>query len=374
MTIDLCPDFAPGTYDDCTKLDEIKLYYYLMGGKYKVACGLQKQHELLLSFRAGDDPVRAAEVAQVFQEPLLATCTPQRYCETRVFGEVLPATAGRSPEYEAVCENVYRSYVDKRERSREYGMLNFGDQWGERQVNWANGEYDHHHAALLQYIRTGDRRWYFLGEKAARHAIDIDTCHHGPRCGGEWIHAMGHTGGYFTEPFEGEGIPYGGMSVCHTWTEGFFDWYALSGDRTGAENAALVADYYDGAYLNNYDWDNCRTNGWHLLLTIAAYRATHDPYYLNAARVIVARTLERQSPDGGWHRRWFPGTPRTGRDTARGHSTARVLGKGFEHYRECRTPSPSNCGGARQRRELGRRSTAFAIPPAPNILAHGQHE
>ena len=61
------------------------------------------------------------------------------------------------------------------------------------------------------------------------------------------------------------------MSVSHTWTEGFYDWYVLSGDPTGAENAALVADYYDGAYLNNYDWGNCRTNGWHLLLTMAAY-------------------------------------------------------------------------------------------------------
>ena len=50
LTIDLCPDFAPGTYDGCSKLDEIKLYYYLMGGQYKVAQGVQKQHDVLLRF------------------------------------------------------------------------------------------------------------------------------------------------------------------------------------------------------------------------------------------------------------------------------------------------------------------------------------
>lgn len=33
-------------------------------------------------------------------------------------------------------------------------MLNFGDPWGERRVNWTNGDYDHH-ACLLQFIRTG---------------------------------------------------------------------------------------------------------------------------------------------------------------------------------------------------------------------------
>jgi len=44
-------------------------------------------------------------------------------------------------------------------------MLNFGDTFGERRDNWANGEYDHHHAFLMQFIRTADRKWYFLGRR-----------------------------------------------------------------------------------------------------------------------------------------------------------------------------------------------------------------
>jgi hypothetical protein len=353
MFVDLCPDFPPGTYDDCSKLDEIKLYYYLLGGQYKIAQGVQKQHELLLHFHRAEAPVDdARHLALAFQEPLIATCPPDRYCDTRVFGDILPATAGRSAEYEAVCEKVYQGYLRHREASHEFGLLNFGDQWGERRVNWANGEYDHHHAFLLQFIRTADRKWYFLGEAAARHAIDVDTCHHGPRRGGEWIHSMGHTGGYFREPFEGNGIPGPGMSVSHTWTEGFYDWYVLSGDPTGAENAALVADYYDGAYLNDYDWGNCRTNGWHLLLTMAAYRATNDPYYLNAGRIIVERTLERQSPSGGWHRQMVPGHCH---DLPRHRGEANfmlgVLANGLEeYYREVPDPRVAQAilGGAKQ--------------------------
>ena len=269
--------------------------------------GLRKQHELWLWFHPGGFTAEAAQLAQVAGEPPVAVCPPQRYCSTGVFGEILPSTTGRFPEYEKVCERVYQSYLRHREGVREYGMLNFGDQWGERKVNWADGEYDHHHALLMQFARSGDRRWYFLAEKAARHAIDVDTCHSGPRNGGEWIHSMGHTGGYFREPYQGDGIPGSGMSVSHTWTEGFFDWHFLSGDPTAAENGCAVADHYGGAYLNNYDWGNCRTNGWHLILTMAAWRATLDPFYLNAARIIVDRTLERQSPGGGWHRQMVPG-------------------------------------------------------------------
>ncbi|MBU0608388.1 MAG: fibronectin type III domain-containing protein, partial [Armatimonadetes bacterium] len=314
VRVDLCPEFPAGTYDKRDQLEEIKLYFYLLNGQYKVRQGVQKQHELLIAPHVGGVTSELRNELTAFQEPLIAVCTPERYCGTKVFGDVLPATAGRSPEYERVCEKVYQGYVGYRESGRNYGMLNFGDQFGERKINWANGEYDHHHAFLMQYIRTGDRKWYFLGEKAARHAIDVDTCHYGPRIGGEWIHSMGHTGGYYTkDPFGGMGIAGSGFTPSHTWTEGFCDWFSLSGDVTASENAALVADHYDGAYLNNYDFSNCRDNGWHLLLTMAAYHATGDPYYLNAARIIVERTLERVTPGDqpgtsvGWHRQMVPG-------------------------------------------------------------------
>jgi len=378
LWIDLCPQFPAGTYDGSSKLDEIKLYYYLKDGKYKVALGVQKQHDLLFYVHPNTPAAetQAQQIARAFQEPLIAVCTPERYCRTEVFGEILPATTGRWPEYEKVCQRVYQGYLRHRDGSREFGMLNFGDQWGERKVNWANGEYDHHHAFLMQFARTGDRRWYFLGERAARHAIDVDTCHHGPRRGGEWIHAMGHTGGYFSQPYEGSGIPSPGMSVSHTWTEGFYDWYVLSGDPTGAENAALVADYYDGASLNNYDWGNCRTNGWHLLLTVAAYRATNDPYYLNAARIIVERTLERQTPGGGWHRQMVPGHCH---DMPRHRGEANfmlgVLANGLEeYYREVPDPrvAAAIIGGARQAvRELWVESASgFRYTSCPNMTGY----
>lgn len=372
LSIDLCLGFPAGTYDKCSKLDEIKHYFYLMGGRYKIACGVQKQHDLLLAFHRGEFGPKARQVAQAFQEPLLAVCPPERYCDTRVLGEILPATTGRWPDYEKTCEAVYRGYVKQQQQGHEYGLLNFGDQWGERKVNWANGEYDHHHALLLQFARSADRRWYFLGDRAARHAIDVDTCHYGPHRGGEWIHSMGHTGGYFKEPYEGNGIPGPGFTVSHTWTEGFCDWYGLSGDPTARENAIFVADHFDGAYLNNYDYPNARTNGWHLLLTMATYRLTGDPFYLNAARIIVRRTLELQSPEGGWQRQLVTGhcydMPR---HRGEANFMLGVLAGGLEeYYREVPDPRVVQAivGGARQAlRELWvDKSNAFRYTSCPN--------
>lgn len=377
LAVDLAPHFPGETYVGSSKLEEVKLYYYLMGGKYKVRRGTQKQHELMLHCHAGElEASERQRLSQAFQEPLIAACMPERYCGTQVFGEILPATAGRTPEYEKVCEQVYRNAVSHRERGHEYGMLNFGDQWGERKVNWANGEYDHHHAYLMQFIRTADPRWYFLAEKAVRHAIDVDTAHYGPRKGGEWIHSMGHVGDYFASQYEGSGISYGGMSVSHTWTEGFRDWYVLNGDPTAYENAVLVADHYDGAYLNNYDWSNCRTNGWHLLLTMAVYRMTNDPYYLNAARIIIERTLERQTPGGGWHRQMVPGHCH---DMPRHRGVANfmlgVLANGLEeYYGEVPDPRVAEAiiGGAGQAiRELWvEEARGFRYTSCPNMTGY----
>ena len=35
---------------------------------------------------------------------------------------------------------------------------------------------------------------------------------------------------------------------------------------------------------------------------MAVYRTIYDPFYLNAARIIVDRTLERRTPGSGWAR------------------------------------------------------------------------
>ncbi|MGD8239720.1 MAG: hypothetical protein PVH68_14265, partial [Armatimonadota bacterium] len=314
LRLDICPEFGEKFYNDCSELDLIKLYYYLQDGRYKVRQGVTKLHEVMLLFGpTGDgwEPEELNALTDLINEPPVLAASPEWYAASEAFGSFVPETAGRTARYDEVCERTYNSYLGGRDRRREFGMLNFGDQWGERKVNWDNGEYDHHHTAAQMFLRSAGPKWYCLMETTARHDIDVDLCHYHTNpgyVGGSWIHAMGHTGKYFTQRYQGEwGIPGGGMSVSHTWCEGTCEYYALTGDPTAIEAARMIADHYGGTYLNNYDFTNGRVPGWHLLLTIAVYRATYDPFYLNAARIIVDRTLERRTPGSGWARQMVPG-------------------------------------------------------------------
>ncbi|MFC1716764.1 hypothetical protein ACFL6S_24060, partial [Candidatus Poribacteria bacterium] len=252
-----------------------------------------------------------------FTGPAFAVAPPEWYGESSAIGRFIPVVehttlTGKAAElvgaYDQAMEKGFEGYLANREQNREYGMLNFGDWWGERRINWGNIEYDTQHTLFLQFMRSGDFRYFLAGEQAERHNMDVDTVWYGRNRGGVYSHCIGHTGSYYAKsPVEGQGSPRGGFSVSHTWVEGHLDYYSLTGDRRALEAADMIADRYDGSGTVNYDFTNCRVPGWHLILTMAMYRGTNDPFYLNAAHIVVERTLERQTEDGGWERQMVPG-------------------------------------------------------------------
>jgi hypothetical protein len=199
---------------------------------------------------------------------------------------------------EAIDKNV-KAYAAARDRAHDYGLLNYGDWFGERGANWGNEEYDTQHAFFLEYIRSGNADAFRLGHATELHNRDVDTIHWSPKAdavGGVYIHQMSHVGGYWDKSVEGTlAFPSGGCSVTHAWAEGHFDHYFLTGDRRSYETACEVSDYFIEKELGRpYDFLSCREPGWHLIMLAAAYAATGDPYYLNASRVVVDRVLETQ--------------------------------------------------------------------------------
>ena len=318
----LCPELRQDEYAGADgTIDEHRLYYYLHGGAYKLRQGVTKTHDLWLEF--GGQPAGAVRAEQRVR---MAAAPAAWYAQSQVFGELaLPRAGGVLGQYDKTFAGSFAGYLKDRETSREYGMLNFGDWWGERVINWGNSEYDTQHAFLLQFARTGDWRYFRAAEEMEWHNRDIDAIHYhqDPKMvGAVYAHAIGHTGAYYDKrPTAGappggfrEGSPKSHFADDHTFIEGHFDYYFLTGDRRSFETAVSTADRYDGYFTRNYDFNNCRQPGWLLILTMAAYNATNDSYYLNAARIVVDRVLERQTPDGGWKRQMVPGhcfcTPR----------------------------------------------------------------
>ena len=121
------------------------------------------------------------------------------------------------------------------------------------------------------------------------------------------------------------GFPRGGYTVSHAWCEGHFDHYFLTGDRRSYQTGCAVADFFIRKDLGRpYDFSSTRTPGWHLIMLAAAYAATDDPYYLNAAKLVTEYVLETQDVEprplpayqaqgrqpsqlGGWSRMMVPG-------------------------------------------------------------------
>ncbi len=327
LSIDLCPDFEAGMYDEFPfEKEGHHLYYYLLDGHYRYKRGMSKTHELLLNF---DEPDQRAAACQLFQRPLLLTAEPKWYCDSMAFYSVAPRNDKLFKAYEEAADRNFAAYPDYRDRTHDFGLMNFGDWYPERGANWGNIEYDTQHAFFLQYVRTGDESNLFLGHDTELHNRDVDTIHWSTDpayLGAVYVHQMGHVGGYYTESVPGTlGFPQAGYTVSHAWTEGHFDHYFLTGDERSLDTGLAVADFFIGkSFGRPYDWSSCRTPGWQLILTLPALAATNDPYYLNAARIIVDRVLEtqdvepRELPDyqkepgrthqvGGWSRMMVPG-------------------------------------------------------------------
>ncbi len=314
----LLPPLGPDEYSWAKgTVDEHRLFFWsdpLPGAVgYKLRQGMAKTHEVWIGLDGSAPPL---------DRPLFPACPPRWYVDSGAFGPVAAADPGRAVvrDYDAKVAATLDGYQKNRETNREYGMFNFGDWWGERVINWGNIEYDTQHAFFLQFVRSGDRRFLQAGEEAEVHNRDVDTVHHHAdpqRVGRAYAHCIGHVGNYLAKsPLEGRdrGTPGGGFSVSHTWVEGHFDHWFLTGDRRSLETGLKIARHYDGYGTLNYDFDNCRVPGWHLILGMAAYRATGDPFHLNACRIVVERVLERQTAEaapgtagGGWRRRMVPG-------------------------------------------------------------------
>ncbi len=298
VKIGICPEIRHKLYEGKQLEEENKLYYQLQGGGHKFKVGVAKTHELWGTVFSGKpDAARLAQFFQAAEDPLLATCEPAHASQTKAAGAFPPADPQKYLGYDAWFDRALEANLARRQKIREYGMLNYGDWYGERTVNWGNLEYDLAHGMFLQYLRTGDRRFFLRGEQAARHHIDVDVVHAvnehlenpwgaPPRVGDIWLHCMNHTGGYYLDtPLPVSKTYHMGHSTNfgHVWVSGDLDYYYLTGDRRALDVSINIADAMASHMPNRYG-THIRALGWPTILVLAAYDATGDEKYLEAAK------------------------------------------------------------------------------------------
>jgi len=208
---------------------------------------------------AGGKPRPLAEFFRATEKPLLAQCSPKHICSTGTLGDCPPYDAKKYKGYDALLDAMFQKHLDDQENIRENGMLNFGDWYHVDKFGggWAKQEYDTSHCFFVQYLRSGDRRYFDRARQGAEHLMDVDVLHavnrhirgldgHGqPQPGHIWTHSVGHTGGYYEDAALKAPIWYQRgllQDDGHVWIGGLCDDYLLTGNRRALDVARLVAD------------------------------------------------------------------------------------------------------------------------------------
>jgi hypothetical protein len=263
-----------------------------------------KTHFLFFHFSRGKTTPDPAAIAAGTTRPLVAAASRDWYCqETRVMGDLYSSNpALYAAEYRDLVAQ-YQAHVDASigrvvsNRPRpgwnvdEYGWLNFGSGLHHKMYvrenaaeSWWDGNYyDFPHAALINYLRTGDLLNLTTAEEAGLHLADLDICHSFPgypdRAGSP---RSGPVVGHFRNYASGQNYQ-GHDSFTFYKNESLYELYYLTGERWYHE-AGLMSSDFAMAFWGRGALRNLAHGIWGVL---SAYRDTHEKRYLERARFFV---------------------------------------------------------------------------------------
>ena len=292
---------------------EVSLFPSEYAGDYTFRPQEQKTHEVMYYFHAGG--AGAADVrsrALAFQDPLFAEASPRYYLSTGALGRVTGLTGdGEFSSY----EELNRSTLDGKEINlyrviEDAGFYSWQD-YGEVPIDYEDGgtgtlnhKYNFDLGMLLQFMRTGDFRWFRLAEAAGKHVADLDVLHYRGKLDNWW------KGGFFGHSYHDEdsninpnrnrGGPHPDLVFG---APGLFLLYYLTGYRAGYDAAVEISENtryrFDNSfgrgneqgYAEAYDYENgCETarpfaHG--LWVFVEAYRATGNERYLETSEWLI---------------------------------------------------------------------------------------
>ncbi len=290
------------------------------GGVAKVGVGAAKTHELTLAFSPPGSGQKAVREAA---RGVLAHVDPSWLASSRAMlagmqppgSESIVADASRA--FDRYVHSVQSERWDdsgqpqcpppagERPRTGFYGMFNWGD-WNYPGYHddvkgcdaWGNQEYDLTEVLTLLFAATGRADVHEYMVAAARHFTDVDRIHHYPP-NPNWV-GMNHPKNPLHFSFA-----LGGVDPGHSWVEGLFNYYFLTGDQRARDGAVGIADFL-ARRAASMRRGNPRQFGWPALAMAAAWDATGKPEYRQAA-LTYAREGMAAHPAAGAVKNWKMG-------------------------------------------------------------------
>ncbi len=305
--------------------------------------GEQKTHECYVCFAR--DAITEAPLDWCRQRAVLHA-SPQWYAESAAVPNLVSAD-DEEPAYRALADAAIEgadTFEHKREVTDEYGWRHFGDIYGDHEavksptplMSHYNNQYDPIAGCFLQFIRTGDVRWWLHAGELAAHVADIDIYHTNEDKSAYNHGLFWHTihyidAGTSTHRSYPRGTVGGGPSCEHNYPTGLMLHYFVTGD-TVAREAALdltrfVVDLDDGSktvyrYLaagstgyasasRTFDYHGPgRGSGNSLNALVDGHRLTGDRIFLDQAEQLIRRCTHPRQDIGQLtlldpENRWF---------------------------------------------------------------------
>jgi hypothetical protein len=236
-------------------------------------------------------------------------------CRSGVFGDLAESGADTEGYDSNLLNGIYEPSIGSRRHTGSpallYGWRDYGDRlrpgWdavsdGLRIPAFYNDTHIGAHVFFIHYLRTGDLRWYELGEMASRHWMDLDVSHANRL--GYWKRD-GKPVGF--GPGEGYLIKHDvldhacrNLHLGHAHLSGLVEYYLLTGDQRAYQVIREVGDWWaksaPGFFsvpISKPHWAEAeRDFAWPLFVLNEAYRATGDAAYHHAAARIVRHLIE----------------------------------------------------------------------------------
>lgn len=264
-------------------------------GGIRLIQGMAKTHRCFLHFHNGDESIEKLNIRSLqFQLPDRPVFEEETYKRAKVFENIF---------VENRIKEIERALILKADaRGKAYGILHFGDApdigytrqgRGNGEPVWTNNEYDFPHAAMLMYIRTGERRMLDYMLVSAEHWMDVDVCHFSEdplRYQAQIIHSAHHATGE--------------VEASHEWVEGLLDYYHQTGEKIAYDTAIGIGEnilrQLSQPRYQKKGGINARETGWALRSLVALYNETYHEKWFNAAEKIVDHFEAWMEEYGGW--------------------------------------------------------------------------
>jgi len=254
------------------------------------------------SFHAGPEP------APVLSEPVLVV-PPAYVAATQALGPYCPSAAA-PPELEQAVRETLDYWLDSQEQFRWYGLFDYGDfqqwyntahptgRWDSDFGRWGWGGNDGmgrtSQAMLLQFLRTGDRRYFDAGAALCIHHYESDLVHT-TEYPWDWGDLGDVSGCVHRHNAQHWGCPYLGLRGASPMGARLY--YYLTGDGRTGDLLGLVLD----ASLQNrmgHSGGGADGLGTAAYSYLVAWERTGDRQYADRLRELAASPLMR--PDNTW--------------------------------------------------------------------------